>query len=64
MCHGPDTLPLYAKGRTAEVFYELLGRLSSVNDAMPPFEGTDAERRTLAEHLTTLEPEAGKDGGR
>lgn len=55
MCHGPDAdFPFDGKGRDAPTFYEMLGRLPAINDAMPPFEGTDAERRALAKHLATI----------
>jgi mono/diheme cytochrome c family protein len=55
MCHGTDAdFPFDAQGRRADVFYEMLGRLPAVNEAMPPFEGSEAERRALAEHLATL----------
>jgi mono/diheme cytochrome c family protein len=64
VCHGADTEhPFDAKGRSADELYELLARLPSVNDAMPPFEGTDAERRALAEHLVTIAPARGGPGG-
>jgi hypothetical protein len=43
--------------------YEMLGRLPAINDSMPPFEGSDIDRRTLAAHLSTLKPMA-KEGGR
>jgi mono/diheme cytochrome c family protein len=64
LCHGPQQdFPFQAKGRSAEVFYEMIGRLPKINQAMPPFEGTDAERHELAEHLVILEyPRTG--GGR
>jgi mono/diheme cytochrome c family protein/cytochrome bd-type quinol oxidase subunit 1 len=57
MCHGADgEWPIGArvKGKTAEELYELIGRLPQVNEAMPPFEGSDEERRALAEHLAAL----------
>jgi mono/diheme cytochrome c family protein len=57
MCHGPDgdwPMPPRIAGRNAEQLYELLGRLPQLNDMMPPFEGTDAERRALANHLATM----------
>ncbi len=60
MCHGPDgDWPLLEKlkGRPADELYEQLGRLPEINDMMPAFEGTDAERRALAEFLA-----AGGDG--
>lgn len=64
MCHGPQQdFPFQARSRSADVFYEMIGRLPKINEAMPAFEGTDVERHELAEHLTTLEyPRPG--GGR
>ncbi len=64
MCHGADAdFPFQARGRAAATFYDLLGRLPQVNDAMPAFEGSDEDRRALAAHLATLEfPRTG--GGR
>ena len=69
-CHGAGTdWPIEAriKGRSADQFYEMMGRLPEINDAMPAFEGTDEERRALAEWLAGLggaapgAPEAGKE---
>jgi mono/diheme cytochrome c family protein len=56
MCHGADgEFPLArAPRRTADEFYDLLGRLPDVNEMMPPFPGTDAERRAVADHLAVL----------
>jgi mono/diheme cytochrome c family protein len=56
MCHGADgEWPMTKEGRrSADEFYELLGRLPEVNEMMPPFPGNDAERRAVAEHLATL----------
>jgi mono/diheme cytochrome c family protein len=64
MCHGPDAdWPIATRlhDRTRVEWYDLLGRLDTVNSNMPPFEGTDAERQALAEYLTGLEttPEGG-----
>lgn len=55
-CHGAGAeFPFKGKGRESEEFFELIGRLPQVNDLMPPFEGTEAERRALAEHLPTID---------
>jgi hypothetical protein len=54
--------PFDHKGRAADAFYEMIGRLPAINDMMPAFEGTDAERRALAEHLASL-PRAPQKGG-
>lgn len=53
MCHGPDgAWPLADRpARSAAELYDLLGRLAEVNEMMPPFEGSDDERRALAEYL-------------
>ncbi len=56
-CHGADTpWPIAARlgGRSASEFYDLLGKLPEVREEMPPFEGTEEERRALAEHLAAL----------
>ncbi len=42
------------KGRDAATLYEMIGRLDEVSRVMPPFEGSDAERRALADYLETL----------
>ncbi len=57
LCHGPDNdWPIAHKlvGRDAEALYELLGDLQAINSMMPPFEGSEAERRALAAHLASL----------
>ena len=64
MCHGPDAIPLDPKGRTADELFELIGRLPSINEGMPPFAGSDAERRALAEHLATPSSNVGKEDQR
>jgi mono/diheme cytochrome c family protein len=51
MCHGLDGVLIDRTGGTVAAFYEVIGRLPQVNDAMPAFEGSDAERHALAEHL-------------
>ena len=56
-CHGPESdwpMPARVRGRTAEQLYDLLGRLPSLNDAMPAFEGTDDQRRAVAAYVATL----------
>ncbi len=56
-CHGSDTawpMAPRVRGRSADALYELLGRLPAINDAMPTFDGTDAERRALAAYVATL----------
>jgi mono/diheme cytochrome c family protein len=64
-CHGAGgPVPLKIKGRSVDDLYALIGRLPSVNDAMPAFDGTETERRALAEHLVTLDGAAGSGGAR
>ncbi|HEU4522371.1 MAG TPA: c-type cytochrome, partial [Thermoanaerobaculia bacterium] len=57
MCHGTGSdWPMQPRvaGRSEDEIYEALGRLPELNEVMPPFEGTDAERRALAGYLATL----------
>jgi len=41
-------------GKSADEIQALLGRLPELNEVMPPFEGTDEEKRALAEYLAAL----------
>ena len=62
MCHAPESdFPManYLRGQDADAFYAAIGRLPELNELMPPFEGTDAERRALAEYLAGLGQPAG-----
>jgi mono/diheme cytochrome c family protein len=62
-CHAPDALaPFDNDGRSADELYDMLGRLPKIDEMMPAFEGTDAERRAVAEHLASL-PRPPKKGG-
>jgi mono/diheme cytochrome c family protein/cytochrome bd-type quinol oxidase subunit 1 len=64
-CHGPEAAwPIRdrLRGRTAGDFYDLIGRLPQVREEMPPFSGTEDERRALAQYLGGLVPTA--PGGR
>lgn len=57
MCHGDGgEWPIAPRvaGKSEEDLYAALGDLDKVNDAMPDFEGTDAERHALAHYLATL----------
>ena len=59
-CHGPDAPWPVAdrlRGRSAAEVYEMLGRLPQVREEMPPFSGTEDERRALAQHLGRLAEE-------
>jgi hypothetical protein len=43
----------------------MLEHLPTVNEMMPPFEGTDELRRAVAEYIATFDkPALPKDGGR
>jgi mono/diheme cytochrome c family protein len=65
MCHGPDgEFAFDAKGRTADVLYEMLGRLTAINETMPALEATDEQRHALAEYLATLRGRLPKGGTR
>jgi cytochrome bd-type quinol oxidase subunit 1/mono/diheme cytochrome c family protein len=57
ICHDPGgdwPMEKMVKGRDAETLYQAIGRLPELNETMMPFEGTDEERRALAEHLAGL----------
>jgi mono/diheme cytochrome c family protein len=58
-CHGPESAWPIAdrlRGRTVDDFYDLVGRLAQVREEMPPFSGTEDERRALARYLGGLAP--------
>jgi mono/diheme cytochrome c family protein len=64
-CHGPGAeFQIGGRGRTAAQVEEMLGRLPSINDAMPPFDGPAELRRPLAEYLAALPAPAKQGGGR
>jgi mono/diheme cytochrome c family protein/cytochrome bd-type quinol oxidase subunit 1 len=53
-CHGPDSpwpMTDRLRGRSAGDFYEIVGRLPQVREEMPPFTGSEDERRALARYL-------------
>jgi len=56
MCHGVDgQWPMAGRPRRdAAAFYELLGALPRINELMPEFTGSEAERRAVAAHLAVL----------
>lgn len=62
-CHAADAEYPVGGHHTAAEFYERLGRLASISDAMPPFEGSDEQRKALAAFLAALPP-AKKGGAR
>ena len=56
-CHGPEApwpITDRLRGRGASDFYDLVGRLPQVREEMPPFAGSEDERRALAQHLASL----------
>jgi mono/diheme cytochrome c family protein len=55
-CHGEGGIPLNVRvgGKSEPEIYALIGRLPALNPAMPPFDGTDAERHALAAQLARL----------
>jgi mono/diheme cytochrome c family protein len=56
-CHGPESQWPVAdrlRGRSAAELYEMIGRLPQVREEMPPFSGTEEERRAIAQYLGGL----------
>lgn len=63
MCHAPEAdwpLAELVEGLSADDLFEVIGMLPEVNEDMPPFEGTDEERRALAEFLAGDAAEPGR----
>ena len=56
MCHGDGGGWPFAgrPPRSADEFYEMLGKLPELNEMMPTFPGSDTERRAVAAHLAAL----------
>jgi mono/diheme cytochrome c family protein len=62
-CHGADSewqIAPRVAGKSEDQLYDALGRLPQLNEMMPPFEGTDAERRALAKYLGNQKAEIQK----
>ena len=53
-CHSAIPLAPRVAGWSAERAYDAIGRLPQLYPAMPPFHGTDDERRALAAYLAAL----------
>jgi mono/diheme cytochrome c family protein len=53
-CHSMIPLEPRVRGWTALRAYEAIGNLPKLRPAMPPFGGTDEERRALAVYLEAL----------
>jgi cytochrome c5 len=68
ICHdaGSDApMARMIKGRSADALHAVIGRLHEISEAMPPFDGTDEERRALADFLAEGEaPRRGGEAGR
>jgi mono/diheme cytochrome c family protein len=63
MCHAPEAewpLAELVEGLSADDLYELIGMLPELSEDMPPFEGTDEERRALAGFLAGSGDESGQ----
>jgi mono/diheme cytochrome c family protein len=57
VCHGPQAAwPIgpRLRGRSAAELFEAIGRLPQLREEMPPFSGTEDERRALAGYLGDL----------
>jgi len=62
-CHGPQAAWPIAERlhrRSADELYEALGRLPQLREEMPPFAGSEAERRALAAYLGDLSATTGQ----
>ncbi len=53
-CHGDIALPPRVRGWSPERAYAAIGRLPEITKAMPPFRGTEDERRALAVYVASL----------
>jgi len=65
-CHtldGENPLRPKVRGWSQSYIAEQITRLEHLKGDMPPFEGTDAERRALAAYLATLNADAQAAGG-
>jgi mono/diheme cytochrome c family protein len=64
-CHGAEAAWPIAerlRARSAGELYELIGRLPELREEMPPFSGTEEERRALARHLGDLGAAGASEG--
>ncbi len=65
VCHGPGGMvPFKSKYQTPAELYGAIGRLPTINEMMPPFDGTEAERTALAAHLASLVQQTPKRGAK
>jgi mono/diheme cytochrome c family protein len=64
MCHGPSRdFEFQPRGRSSSELYELIGRLPQIDDLMTAFEGTESERRAVADYLAALNSAGGDSEG-
>ncbi len=57
MCHTMDDMSLYLEGWTQEEIRTALDDLPSLNEEMPPYEGSDQDKADLALYLFSLNNE-------
>ncbi|MFN2354554.1 MAG: c-type cytochrome [Desulfopila sp.] len=56
MCHNEvEEVTGMTAGMERQEIHSMLGKLDELNDMMPPFEGTEAERDALADYLYSLQ---------
>jgi mono/diheme cytochrome c family protein len=63
-CHGDGgewPIRPRLRGRSEDELFGLIARLPEANELMPPFGGSDLDRRALARHLARLGRSAGAD---
>ena len=53
-CHATIPLPPRVAGWSIERAYDAIGRLPQLRPAMPPFAGSEEERRALAAYLSAI----------
>lgn len=54
-CHDAAEMPDKFSGMNRDQIVEKLGHLGEINDVMPPFMGTPAEKDALADHLEKMQ---------
>ena len=63
LCHELDgenaIRPKMVKYKGFDAVYDMLGRLDQINEDMPAFEGTEEEKRALADYLAQLKQSGG-----
>ncbi len=56
-CHEGDSLNPFIKDKSMKDLLDILSKLNQLNEEMPPFEGSEAEKKALAAYLLTLKGE-------